>query len=379
MENALAGNFGHISISQPGDLSYPLDWSMDYATLATPGGGTLPAINFDEAYPRYETSYEPYMQFDVPSSNDSYAASQYDTESYLQSPVSPTFSSVMSAVSGHEMSEPLSPSAMNDDTISEFASSELADSDDVLEQLLSGIEPSEDGRYYCADVEAEGHSESCDFVAERKCMLRSVPTLLARLTSPLLTLCTRKHLESTLKTNICRHIECNNMQFSSKAVLTRHEKEAHGLHAAHPFFCPVDQCERHTRGFPREYNMGDHISRVHKELDVNIYLKKSKRTSKKGSATVSTIVSTTSTAAKARSSSSPAGVRKSSVASATKTRRERLERQYKTSREAIGKLMFKLPEQPGSQGNDKYVQQLKTEIFKLEEVMVGLQASAGND
>jgi hypothetical protein len=177
------------------------------------------------------------------------------------------------------------------------------------------------------------------------------------------------------------------MQFSSKAVLTRHEKEAHGLHAAHPFFCPVDSCERRTRGFPREYNMGDHISRVHKELDVNAYLKKSKRASKKASAAAAAAAaasnavssSTVATTTKARSSSSAAGVRKSSIASASRTRRERLERQYKSSREAIGKLMFKLPEQPGSQGNDKCVQQLKSEIIKLEEVMEGLQASAGND
>jgi hypothetical protein len=176
------------------------------------------------------------------------------------------------------------------------------------------------------------------------------------------------------------------MQFSSKAVLTRHEKEAHGLHAAHPFFCPVDSCERRTRGFPREYNMGDHISRVHKELDVNVYLKKSKRASKKASAAAAaaaagaaTSSSTAATATKPRSSSNAAGVRKSSIASASRTRRERLERQYKSSREAIGKLMFKLPEQPGSQGNDKCVQQLKSEIIKLEEVMEGLQASAGND
>jgi hypothetical protein len=86
-----------------------------------------------------------------------------------------------------------------------------------------------------------------------------------------------KHLESSLRTNICRHPSCNGTQFSSKAVLTRHEKETHGMHEASVYKCPISSCERHTRSFPREYNMWDHIQRVHKDVDMTPYLKKSKR------------------------------------------------------------------------------------------------------
>src|ERR1700759_4211602 len=90
-----------------------------------------------------------------------------------------------------------------------------------------------------------------------------------------------KHLESTLRTNVCRQGGCNGLAFSSKAVLTRHEKESHGMHQAEQYFCPVATCERASRPFPREYNMCDHINRVHKDLNASAYMKKTSRRSKK--------------------------------------------------------------------------------------------------
>jgi hypothetical protein len=89
MEHILADNFGH-TIGQPGDLLYPVDWSLDYPTLAARGAGILPSVDFDEAY-----------TFDVTSSNDWYIVGQYDAESHLQ-PVSLLSPDVMSDVSSQK-------------------------------------------------------------------------------------------------------------------------------------------------------------------------------------------------------------------------------------------------------------------------------------
>ena len=139
--------------------------------------------------------------------------------------------------------------------------------------------------------------------------------------------------------------------------------------------------------------MGDHIQRVHRDLDVNEYLKKSKRASggsgKKSSPSLESTGKAVSSGSshKHRSSSSSSGaVRKSNLgASSARARRERLERQYRNSRETIGKLMFKLPEQPSSPTGAayKYIQQLKAAVANLEEAEAGLQAqlaaATGND
>jgi hypothetical protein len=272
-----------------------------------------------------------FLQWDVAaSSTSSYPPSQFDGESFIQSPVSPTFSSAMSVASNAMSPDASTPSTQE---LSEEAQ-EQAESDSILEALLADIEATMDGKYRCVDVNSDVHS--CGFVAERKCMLR-------------------KHLESTLKTNVCRQGDCN-MHFSSKAVLTRHEKETHGMHQALHYFCPVETCDRHNRGFPREYNRADHISRVHRELDPKAYTKCAKRTSKK------TGSSSSINAVK------PTGVRKSS---SPKTRRERLEKQYRASREKLGTYFVRLPDN-GADAT-KYILQLETEVAKLKEASMGLQ------
>ncbi|CAG7988545.1 unnamed protein product [Penicillium salamii] len=57
------------------------------------------------------------------------------------------------------------------------------------------------------------------------------------------------------------------LRFSSNACLFRHEREAHGLHGHgdNPHLCLWEGCERAVpgNGFPRRWNLYDHMRRVH--------------------------------------------------------------------------------------------------------------------
>ena len=57
------------------------------------------------------------------------------------------------------------------------------------------------------------------------------------------------------------------LQFSSNACLFRHEREAHGLHGHgdNPHLCLFEGCDRSVPGygFPRRWNLHDHMRRVH--------------------------------------------------------------------------------------------------------------------
>lgn len=57
------------------------------------------------------------------------------------------------------------------------------------------------------------------------------------------------------------------LHFSSNACLFRHEREAHGFHGHgdNPHLCLFEGCDRAIpgNGFPRRWNLFDHMKRVH--------------------------------------------------------------------------------------------------------------------
>ena len=76
-----------------------------------------------------------------------------------------------------------------------------------------------------------------------------------------------KHLDSHLKPYRCKIPACVDLQFSSTACLLRHEREAHGMHGhgEKPHLCTFPECDRSVagNGFPRRWNLFDHMKRVH--------------------------------------------------------------------------------------------------------------------
>lgn len=76
-----------------------------------------------------------------------------------------------------------------------------------------------------------------------------------------------KHLDSHLKPYRCKVPGCVELQFSSTACLLRHEREAHGMHGhgEKPHLCEFLDCDRSIQGngFPRRWNLYDHMRRVH--------------------------------------------------------------------------------------------------------------------
>lgn len=76
-----------------------------------------------------------------------------------------------------------------------------------------------------------------------------------------------KFVDSHLKPYRCKVHACENARFSSTACLLRHEREAHAMHGhgEKPFLCRFDGCDRGIpgNGFPRHWNLRDHMKRVH--------------------------------------------------------------------------------------------------------------------
>lgn len=76
-----------------------------------------------------------------------------------------------------------------------------------------------------------------------------------------------KYIDSHLRPFVCKSDKCRDNRFSSTACLLRHEREAHGLHGhgEKPYRCEYEGCDRALpgNGFPRNYNLLDHMKRVH--------------------------------------------------------------------------------------------------------------------
>ncbi|KAI1467069.1 uncharacterized protein F4812DRAFT_47692 [Daldinia caldariorum] len=78
-----------------------------------------------------------------------------------------------------------------------------------------------------------------------------------------------KFVDSHLKPYRCKIESCENARFSSTACLLRHEREAHAMHGHgdKPYLCTYDGCDRAVpgNGFPRQWNLKDHMRRVHND------------------------------------------------------------------------------------------------------------------
>ncbi|KAI0405408.1 hypothetical protein F4802DRAFT_563006 [Xylaria palmicola] len=78
-----------------------------------------------------------------------------------------------------------------------------------------------------------------------------------------------KFVDSHLKPYRCKAEACENARFSSTACLLRHEREAHAMHGHgdKPYLCTYEGCERAIpgNGFPRQWNLRDHMRRVHND------------------------------------------------------------------------------------------------------------------
>ncbi|KAF3770183.1 hypothetical protein M406DRAFT_335903 [Cryphonectria parasitica EP155] len=105
--------------------------------------------------------------------------------------------------------------------------------------------PQADGLYHCP---WEGQTGCCHRPEKLKCNYD-------------------KFVDSHLKPYRCKMESCKELPFSSTACLLRHEREAHGMHGhgTKPYPCTFSGCDRAQpgNGFPRKWNLHDHMQRVH--------------------------------------------------------------------------------------------------------------------
>jgi hypothetical protein len=149
----------------------------------------------------------------------------------------------------------VAPSIKDDDLEEEgFSPSQSLAAQNSLEEVegklarthpLYQAQPKEDDLYHCPN---EGQSGCTHKPTKLKCNYD-------------------KYVDSHLRPFRCKVKSCVGVQFSSTACLLRHEREAHGMHGhgSKPHLCTYADCERSLsgNGFPRRYNLFDHMKRVH--------------------------------------------------------------------------------------------------------------------
>ncbi|KAL4897383.1 hypothetical protein BDV59DRAFT_191066 [Aspergillus ambiguus] len=127
-------------------------------------------------------------------------------------------------------------------------SKEAADMRNPRDHPYYSLPTHSDGKYYCPFTNGE---KPCNHPpTTQKCAYH-------------------KYLDSHLKPYRCKVPACMDaqLQFSSNACLFRHEREAHGFHGHgdNPHLCLFEGCDRSVPGygFPRRWNLFDHMRRVH--------------------------------------------------------------------------------------------------------------------
>jgi len=77
----------------------------------------------------------------------------------------------------------------------------------------------------------------------------------------------RKHEAKHSKPYICQVPNCKHTRFGDKSGLDRHNREVHG---SQTHCCPITSCKRYVRGFPRKYNLAEHLKRCHSSQSPNL-------------------------------------------------------------------------------------------------------------
>ncbi|CAG8981773.1 hypothetical protein HYALB_00004715 [Hymenoscyphus albidus] len=99
-------------------------------------------------------------------------------------------------------------------------------------------------------------TELCDSETKLQCGVPSCSEEREFSTEPQL----QKQCKKYSKPHVCSVQGCKHPQFGDKGGLDRHTREVHG---SKTYCCLITTCKRHTRGFPRNYNLFDHQQRCH--------------------------------------------------------------------------------------------------------------------